>query len=71
MQSCADVLEPLRLSEDPLTLEFKGLGNFRNQVVFVNVEEGPCLERLKTMAGLHNLCTFYVSYTSVVTRGVL
>jgi 2'-5' RNA ligase len=47
-------LEPLHLNEDPLTLEFKGLGNFRNQVLFVSVEKGPNLDRLKTLADLIN-----------------
>lgn len=36
---------------EPLTFDVTGLGNFRHQVVFAKVAEGPSLERLFEIAG--------------------
>ena len=46
------MLDTLSLTEEPLALEFYGLGNFRNQVLYAAVKEGTSTDRLKTMAGL-------------------
>ena len=35
----------------PFILDLKGIGNFKDSVVFTSVQDGPQMEHLQTVAG--------------------
>jgi len=43
-----------RFETELVTLDIRGIGNFRNEVVFVNVNEGRQLDNLSTIAGTND-----------------
>ena len=45
------VKSDLDLINDPLVLNFSGLGTFSDNVLFAKVAQGPSKERLTAMAG--------------------
>ena len=51
LEATEKVKTELDLLNDPLELNFSGLGNFSKNVLFAKVAEGPSRERLIAMAG--------------------
>ena len=51
MEATQKVTSELDLLNDPLVLNFSGLGNFSKNVLFAKVTEGLSRERLISMAG--------------------
>ena len=51
-QATQKATEDLDLLNDPLVLNFSGLGNFSKNVLYANVQEGEQKERLIKLAGL-------------------
>ncbi len=49
------MVKEYKLATEPLKLTFKGLGTFRQDVLFARIEDGPSKHRLRNMAGMYVL----------------
>ncbi|KAK7501229.1 hypothetical protein BaRGS_00007714, partial [Batillaria attramentaria] len=55
--------------DDALTFDVSGISNFRNQVVFAQISEGPALKRLTRIAETIQLCLSEQDITAVDKNG--